>query len=216
MIRWLLVAALAGCVDEYDVDVVATLPQIPAACETLGAAELALDIRPTDEPAFTLTAAPCSDQLGGEDLAGFSATISRVTAGFPRVVATISDGSGAPIGSISTVFSTQKPLVLAFQRGDLPGWPTAAISVAVAGCAPDGPVARVALSATPALASVPSATATIDCTAPAPAALTVPVGPLTLSAIGTGSDGSACWAGSLDATATDAAALAIALTRSCP
>lgn len=217
MIRAALLAVLAtGCVDEYDVDAWAVLPQIPQACETLDAVRATFEVHPLDEPAFTMVAEPCSDNVGGHSFAGFHVQIGRLTSGYHRLDVAITDESGATVGQVSRPFSASQPLGVVFARGDLPGWPTASIDVALPGCAPGSPIRTVVLTATPALAAVPTVAKQLACTAPAAVTLTVPVGPVTLEALGAADDGQACWSGQLDATAPAQAPQIVPLTRSCP
>ena len=218
-----VLALLAGCVDENDVDAWAALPSIAQACETLGAATAWFDIQPLDEPAFTLEAGPCSDQVGGHGFAGFHVRIERLTTGYHRVDVVIADPDGAPLGQVSQPFSSRAPLIVPFGRADLPGWPTASLEVEVPACAPGGPIAQVTVIATPALSAAPAATEQILCTPAPPAAparqvttLVVPAGPVTLDAVGAAADGTACWSGTLDASAPSPTPWTLSLIRSCP
>jgi hypothetical protein len=211
-----LLVLAAGCVGEYDVDTWAVLPQIPHACETLGAARATFEVHPLDEPSFALVDEACSDDVGGHGFAGFHVQIGRLTTGYHRLDVTITGVDDAMLGRVSRPFSAHQPLVVVFSRGDLPGWPTAAIDVAVPACAPGSPIHAVTLTATPALASAPIATLQLACTTPAAVMLTVPVGPVTLAAAGVDVDGQACWSGTLDGTAPAQAAQTVSLLRSCP
>jgi hypothetical protein len=192
------------------------LPPIPQACETLGALRARFDVQPLDEPAFTLTAEPCNDDVGGHNFAGFHVQVGRLTTGYHRLDVVIADVNDATLGRISRPFSSHQPPAVVFSRGDLPGWPTTTIDVEVPACAPGSPIRSVELAATPALADAPIAAMQLACTAPAALTLTVPVGPVTLAAVGIGSAGEACWSGTLDATAPARAPLTVSLTRSCP
>lgn len=217
-----MLALLAGCVDEHDVDAWAALPSIAQACETLGAQAASFDVQPLDEPAFTLEAGPCSDQVGGHGFAGFHVRIERLTTGYHRIDVVIADPDGAPLGEVSQPFSSRGPLIVPFSRADLPGWPTASIEVEVPSCAPGGPISLVTVTATPALSAAPAATEQILCTPAPPVApprvttLVVPAGPVTLDAIGVAADGTPCWSGTLDASAPSQAPLSLSLIRSCP
>jgi hypothetical protein len=208
----------AGCVQEYDVDVYATLPAIPLACETTGASHLALVVHPVDEAEFTLEADGCSDQLAGQSgVSGIYLQIPRLTAGYHRLDATITDADGQPIGAISQPFSAAKQqTIVAFARPDLPGWPTSTIAVAVAGCAAGGPVAVVDLSATLSTETVPAAHARVSCPASGPATMTVPRGPVTVDAVGTDGQGKSCWSGTAQADVLADTPIATSLARSCP
>lgn len=214
----LLCVMLAACVDEYDTDAWAVLPPIPEACEALGAARAGFEVQPLDEPPFELTAAACSDQVGGHNFAGFHVQIERMTAGYHRIDVVLTGADGGLLGKISRPFAAGQPLVVPFARGDLPGWPTATIEVDAPACAPGGPIRSVELAATPAMAAAPTARAQLACTgsAPAPVELVVPVGPITLTGSGSGTDGTVCWSGKLDASAPAATPWIVPLTRSCP
>jgi hypothetical protein len=214
----LVCAMLAGCVDESDTDVWAALPAIPQACEALGAARTAFEVQPLDEPPFELTAAPCSDQVGGHNFAGFHVQIERMTAGYHRIDVVITGEDGRLLGKISRPFAAGQPLVVPFARGDLPGWPTATIQVEVPACAAGSPIRSVELAATPAMSAAPTAHAQLACTAQAsaPVELVVPVGPVELTGTGAGTDGTVCWSGKLDASAPAATPWIVPLTRSCP
>jgi hypothetical protein len=214
----LVCVMLAACVDEYDTDVWAVLPAIPQPCEALGAARTAFEVQPLEEPAFELTAAPCSDQVGGHDFAGFHVQIERMTAGYHRIDVVITGEDGGLLGKISRPFAAGQPLVVPFARGDLPGWPTATIEVEVPACAADSPIRSVELAATPAMSAAPTARTQLACTAvaAAPVELVVPVGPVTLTGSGAGTDGTVCWSGELDASAPAATPWIVPLTRSCP
>ena len=213
----LLCTTLAACVDEYDTDVWAVLPAIPEPCEALGAARTAFEVQPLDEPPFELAAAPCSDQVGGHDFGGFHVTLERMTAGYHRIDVVITGADGGLLGKISRPFAAGQPLLVPFARGDLPGWPTATLEVEVPSCTPGSPIRSVELAATPAMSAAPTARAHLACTtASAPVELVVPVGPVTLTGSGTGTDGTLCWSGTLDASAPAATPWIVPLTRSCP
>ncbi|TMQ03835.1 MAG: hypothetical protein E6J90_52740 [Deltaproteobacteria bacterium] len=173
-------------------------------------------MHPLDEPSFTLVAEPCSDDVGGHGFAGFHVRIARLTAGDHRLDVAIRDANDATLGQISRPFSPHAPLAVPFLRGDLPGWPVAAIDVRIPACAPGSPIHAVVLTATPALASLPAAAMQLTCAAPAAVTLTVPVGPVTLAAVGIAADSQACWAGERDASAPAEAPVTVPLTRSCP
>jgi hypothetical protein len=212
-----LAACVAACVDEYDTDVWAVLPAISQPCEALGAARTAFEVQPLDEPPFELAAAPCSDQVGGHDFGGFHVTIERMTAGYHRIDVVITGAGGGLLGKISRPFAAGQPLVVPFARGDLPGWPTATIEVEVPACAAGSPIRSVELAATPAMSAAPTARVQLACTAaPAPVELVVPVGPVSLTGSGAGTDGTVCWSGTLDASAPAATPWIVPLTRSCP
>lgn len=219
MRTWIPLALLAaGCVQEYDVDAYATLPAIPLACETVGASHLAVVVHPVDEPVFTLAADGCSDQLAGQSgVAGLYLQIPRLTAGYHRLDATISDAAGDLLGAISQPFSAaRQQTVIAFARADLPGWPTSTIAVALAGCAAGGPVAAVDVAATLAGEPAPAAQARVRCPAGGPVMMTVPRGPLTVTAVGSDGDGNACWSGTAKADVLGDTPIATPLARSCP
>jgi hypothetical protein len=198
-----LAAGLAGCVDEYNVDVYAILPQIDNACLLLDAASLRLDVEPLDGARFAVTASPCESQLAGQNIAGFHVQLEELTAGYHRMTATVDDGDDAPVGAIALPFSAARPVTIPFARADLPMWPTATLAVSLTGCTGDAH-----LAGTLALAMDPSIVVALTCDSPA--MIVAPRGPLALAVTAD------CATGTDQIEVVDDETVSIAMTRTCP
>lgn len=206
-----LLLVLAACGVEHDVEVFVVLPDVPAACATLGAAKVTLAIETVDGESFAIEAAPCLDRLADQDASGFHTRLERLGAGYHRAGVDLESADGALLGQRSLPFSAEKPLVVGLVRADLPGWPVAAIELAVPACA-DG-IVGVHVTAGP-----PEAIAEVDamaaCGAPMP--LAVSRGPVVVEVAGVRADGSRCASVMREAVAVDAAVIEVVLGEGCP
>jgi len=130
--RAALLVVLGACVAEHDPDLFVTLP---GECATLDAARLDLDIATVQGEHFTVTSPSCQSQLAGQNVQGFAVELERIADGFQRFDAHLVTSTGTPLGELSQPFDASLPVVLvAFGRADLPGWPTAQITLAPPAC----------------------------------------------------------------------------------
>jgi hypothetical protein len=127
-----LLLFLTACVAEHDPDIFVTLPQ---SCTLLDAARLDLDVTTPQGEKFTVSSASCESQLAGQNIEGFAVELERIADGYPRFDARLATSSGAHLGELSQPFDAAAPIVIAaFGRADLPGWPTARITLAPPAC----------------------------------------------------------------------------------
>jgi len=127
-----LLILLGACVTEHDPDVFVTLPQ---PCAVLDAARLDLEITTRQGEHFTVSSQACQAQLAGQSVQGFAVELERIADGFPRYDAQLSTSSGSALGELSQPFDASAAVIVAsFGRADLPGWPTAQITLAPPAC----------------------------------------------------------------------------------
>jgi hypothetical protein len=107
----------------------------------------------------------------------------------------------------------ESPLVIVFERPDLPGWPTAELEITVPTCALASDLERVELGIRPAGAYV-SAAATLSCAEPR-LRVAVPLGPVDITGEGKLTDGTVCYEGSASTVVEPARAAALRLERTC-
>ena len=205
-----LVLVLAACGVEHDVEVFVVLPDVPAACATLGATRVTLAIETVDGEAFAIEAAPCLDRLADQEASGFHTRLERLGAGYHRADATI-EAAGAVLGGRSLPFSADQALVVGLVRADLPGWPMATIELAVPACA-EGLVGVHVTAGPP--GSMPEVDTIAACGAPM--SIAVSRGPVVVNVAGVRADGSRCASVMRDAVAFDDAVVELALGEGCP
>lgn len=219
MMRRAVIAAalLAGCVEEHDVETWLLLPDMPSPCVLLGAARARVAVDSIDGEKFEVTSDACYAGLGGGDASGFHLGIPALADGFHRVRASIEGVDGTEIGAVDRPFAADRPLLLFFSRGDLPGWPDVPVTLAVDPCASHPGLDAIEITVTGDGAARPASVATFRCDAlAAPLSLAVPAGPDIITATGFDELHTACWHGALQVLATPDAELSLPLTRSCP
>ena len=209
--------AAPGCVAEHDVDAYIVLPDVESACQMLGAQAADVTVETLDGEVFDMRVEPCLPQLAGEPASGFHALIERLGPGYHRVDATIVDPDGNELGARSLPFPVDVPLVVALTRADLPGWPRVAIDIAVPACVAGGELAEVRLVAAPPDSEQPEVDEIVPCDGGTAATrrITVPRGPIEVSAEGRRLDGTPCWTGDTKSLALDGVVLEVELARSC-
>jgi hypothetical protein len=196
-----LAALLASaCATEVDVDVIAVLPFIEVhdtlggpprtVCELAEARALALRVVGPEE-SLAVLAGECAWHAGYAQYGFFAARLERLADAYHRVDAVVLGDGEREIGRRALPFDPSAgPLVIAFARADLPGWPTAALAVELPACASGG-LARVRVQVLPDQAIAPAADAIVDCADPA-VELVAPLGPALVTGEGFAGDGAPC------------------------
>jgi hypothetical protein len=203
--RWLAVIALAGCVDQHDPDIYVTLPNVPQACALLDAAELSLEVATVQGEHFTVVSPACQGRLANQDIAGWQVALDRLADGYHRLTARITGPNGELIGTIDQPFTAKAPVLVPFNRPDLPGWPTAMITLMTPACD------TLRVVATPDK-EVPVVDTTLPCSAPSVA---IPRGPTGFTVELHASDGQ-CTLASAEALVANDAAVPLVPGGSCP
>lgn len=203
--RWALLV-VAGCATQHDPDVYVVLPDVPQACATLDAAQLALDVATVQGEHFTIVSQACSSRLANQDVSGWQLELDRLADGYHRLTARIIGANGEAIGTIDQPFTAAAPVIVGFGRADMPGWPTAMITLMPPACE------SLHVTATPDKEMKPVVDTVVPCSAPV---LAIPRGPTKLAVAIHTSDGQ-CSLASTETFVLANAAVNLMPTGSCP
>lgn len=200
LVSWLgLLGALSGCGAEHDVDVFVVLPVIDRACGWSGAARVDLHVTGPGPEEFVVSSDRCTRHAEAAvegfftDDAG-QLRLEKLAPTFYWLTARIYDAEGTLLGERTQPFDAREtPLVVVFERADLPAWPTTTRRVQVPACADVSGVASLRIEILPDGAYVPAVDEVVPCDAePSTLTFDVPIGPVTLTGEGMRSDGTVC------------------------